>query len=230
MGSVSHCTIVRVSTAPCFHKAWPRKGLGYGNAGQNIHSEDREALGAFHSPGQFLVGLWLRPPLSSSLSFHGSETRTSRRPRGLWGLRGEPTAQGAQGGAPTCWRVLSVLLVATIEVPRCSLHNRRREKTEAATKNKDALKRDLLGDRRGGAGSPPSGRGPLSCPSSVVLQGSVLWSYVSSLRPVLRSFLRMLWRLWARLELEVGRGIIGEGNGKPLQSSCLENPMDGGAW
>ena len=23
---------------------------------------------------------------------------------------------------------------------------------------------------------------------------------------------------------------IGEGNGTPLQSSCLENPMDGGAW
>ena len=23
---------------------------------------------------------------------------------------------------------------------------------------------------------------------------------------------------------------IGEGNGNPLQSSCLENPMDGGAW
>ena len=22
----------------------------------------------------------------------------------------------------------------------------------------------------------------------------------------------------------------GEGNGSPLQSSCLENPMDGGAW
>ena len=22
----------------------------------------------------------------------------------------------------------------------------------------------------------------------------------------------------------------GEGNGKPLQQSCLENPMDGGAW
>ena len=22
----------------------------------------------------------------------------------------------------------------------------------------------------------------------------------------------------------------GEGNGNPLQSSCLENPMDGGAW
>ena len=23
---------------------------------------------------------------------------------------------------------------------------------------------------------------------------------------------------------------IGEGNGIPLQYSCLENPMDGGAW
>ena len=23
---------------------------------------------------------------------------------------------------------------------------------------------------------------------------------------------------------------IGEGNGTPLQDSCLENPMDGGAW
>ena len=23
---------------------------------------------------------------------------------------------------------------------------------------------------------------------------------------------------------------IGEGNGNPLQYSCLENPLDGGAW
>ena len=26
------------------------------------------------------------------------------------------------------------------------------------------------------------------------------------------------------------RGNVGEGNGIPLQYSCLENPMDGGAW
>ena len=26
------------------------------------------------------------------------------------------------------------------------------------------------------------------------------------------------------------RGKYGEGNGTPLQYSCLENPMDGGAW
>ena len=24
--------------------------------------------------------------------------------------------------------------------------------------------------------------------------------------------------------------VYGEGNGTPLQYSCLENPMDGGAW
>ena len=27
-----------------------------------------------------------------------------------------------------------------------------------------------------------------------------------------------------------GEGDGGEGDGTPLQSSCLENPMDGGAW
>ena len=26
------------------------------------------------------------------------------------------------------------------------------------------------------------------------------------------------------------RPIVGEGDGTPLQHSCLENPMDGGAW
>jgi len=28
----------------------------------------------------------------------------------------------------------------------------------------------------------------------------------------------------------MGLGDLGEGNGTPLQYSCLENPMDGGAW
>ena len=33
--------------------------------------------------------------------------------------------------------------------------------------------------------------------------------------------------------LQIGSSVpffLGEGNGTPLQSSCLENPMDGGAW
>ena len=37
---------------------------------------------------------------------------------------------------------------------------------------------------------------------------------------------------WAPRVLHVGCKYIqiGEGNGSPLQYSCLENPMDGGAW
>ena len=31
-------------------------------------------------------------------------------------------------------------------------------------------------------------------------------------------------------ELVMDREACGEGNGTPLQYSCLENPMDGGAW
>ena len=30
--------------------------------------------------------------------------------------------------------------------------------------------------------------------------------------------------------IEFSRAIVGEGNGNPLQYSCLENPMDGEAW
>ena len=32
------------------------------------------------------------------------------------------------------------------------------------------------------------------------------------------------------LGLEGSASSVGEGNGNPLQYSCLENPMDGGAW
>ena len=35
------------------------------------------------------------------------------------------------------------------------------------------------------------------------------------------------------MEVEVSPPVevsLGEGNGTPLQYSCLENPMDGGAW
>ena len=33
-----------------------------------------------------------------------------------------------------------------------------------------------------------------------------------------------------RLHFHFSFSYIGEGNGSPLQSSCLENPRDGGAW
>ena len=43
---------------------------------------------------------------------------------------------------------------------------------------------------------------------------------------------------WGRLESDTTEQLhfhfslscIGEGNGNPLQCSCLENPRDGGAW
>ena len=37
---------------------------------------------------------------------------------------------------------------------------------------------------------------------------------------------------WTRLKLprSSSSNSIGEGNGNPLQCSCLENPRDGGAW
>ena len=37
-------------------------------------------------------------------------------------------------------------------------------------------------------------------------------------------------RTCSRQRLQITRKRIGEGNGTPLQYSCLENPMDGGAW
>ena len=33
-----------------------------------------------------------------------------------------------------------------------------------------------------------------------------------------------------RLQFRFSLSCIGEGNGNPLQCSCLENPRDGGAW
>ena len=36
-----------------------------------------------------------------------------------------------------------------------------------------------------------------------------------------------LFSLWLCVDLNF---LVGEGNGTPLQYSCLENPMDGGAW
>ena len=43
------------------------------------------------------------------------------------------------------------------------------------------------------------------------------------------------WGRWGsdtteRLHFHFSHSCIGEGNGNPLQCSCLENPKDGGAW
>ena len=38
------------------------------------------------------------------------------------------------------------------------------------------------------------------------------------------------WDMTERLHFHFSLSCIGEGNGSPLQCSCLENPRDGGAW
>ena len=46
---------------------------------------------------------------------------------------------------------------------------------------------------------------------------------------ILHLYLRSLF-LSIKLVISIPSLCFGEGNGKPLQYSCLENPMDGGAW
>ena len=50
----------------------------------------------------------------------------------------------------------------------------------------------------------------------------LLWCWMVCLGNELRSL--------SFLKLHASTAFHGEGNGTPLQSSCLENPMDGGAW
>ena len=38
------------------------------------------------------------------------------------------------------------------------------------------------------------------------------------------------WDMTERFHFHFSLSCIGEGNGNPLQCSCLENPRDGGAW
>ena len=51
---------------------------------------------------------------------------------------------------------------------------------------------------------------------------------LSFIRPHLFIFISIT--LGSGPKQEIFDVIYGEGNGTPLQYSCLENPMDGGAW
>ena len=43
-------------------------------------------------------------------------------------------------------------------------------------------------------------------------------------------FFQVFYKLWLCGYSVLNVGSLGEGNGNPLQYSCLENPMDRGAW
>ena len=56
--------------------------------------------------------------------------------------------------------------------------------------------------------------------------GETFQLYLKSEREGMASSIYMTERLHFHFSLSC----IGEGNGNPLQCSCLENPRDGGAW
>ena len=59
----------------------------------------------------------------------------------------------------------------------------------------------------------------------VIIFTSILDILVVHVRKVLLTHLLIELALFVLTQAE-----LGEGNGTPLQYSCLENPMDGGAW
>ena len=63
------------------------------------------------------------------------------------------------------------------------------------------------------------------CPSTDEWIKNVIYIHKGVLLSHKKNTFESLLMRWMNLE-----PIIGEGNGTPLQYSCLENPMDGGAW
>ena len=90
--------------------------------------------------------------------------------------------------------------------------------------------------RAGGSGLPFPSPGDLPNPGiepmSPELQADALTSEPSGMTTgkTLTSFdiALTIWTFVGKLTSLLFN--IGEGNGTPLQYSCLENPMDGGAW
>ena len=99
-----------------------------------------------------------------------------------------------------------------------------------------------LGSIPGLGRSPGGGHGP----TPIFLPGESPWTEEPSRHPTpvllprkshgWRSLVgcspwgRWGWDTTERLHFHFSLSCIGEGNGNPLQCSCLENPKDGGAW
>ena len=65
-----------------------------------------------------------------------------------------------------------------------------------------------------------------------LLKSETLYSEATDIDFLLRItiFSKIIVKIWMPLELTSHRWSPGEGNGNPLQYSCLGNPMDRGAW
>ena len=54
--------------------------------------------------------------------------------------------------------------------------------------------------------------------------------YMTTGKTIVLTIQTFVYKVTSLLFNMLSRLIIGEGNGNPLQYSCLENSMDGGAW
>ena len=58
---------------------------------------------------------------------------------------------------------------------------------------------------------------------------SIKWSGASLVAQLVKN-LPAMQETWVQTQIPGSGRSFGEGNGNPLQYSCLENPMDRGAW
>ena len=73
--------------------------------------------------------------------------------------------------------------------------------------------------------SPVSRSLPIPCLDYVYyLTKTILNKYLNAFK-----YFKMHLNIYRKIIFLINQ-LIGEGNGNPLQYSCLENPMDGGAW
>ena len=68
----------------------------------------------------------------------------------------------------------------------------------------------------------------LQCSAFFIVQLS--HPYVTTGKTIALTIGTFVGKVMSLLFNMLSRLVIGEGNGTPLQYSCLENPMDGGAW
>ena len=62
-------------------------------------------------------------------------------------------------------------------------------------------------------------------------QGNIKGSLTHNRTPLVPQAVKRLPTMWETQVRSLGHGrSSGEGNGNPLQYSCLENPIDGGTW
>ena len=79
--------------------------------------------------------------------------------------------------------------------------------------------------------SPPSHFETTICTSMATNSGTLAWKISWTEEPGgCSSWGHKEWGMTERLHFHFSVSCIGEGNGNPLQWSCLENPRDEGAW